>query len=126
MSLNRLFEVVEQARETANWRGAFGEPESVGDRTIMPVAQVGYGFGLGFGSAVAPTDEEEKSASTGEGGGSGGGALAKPLGVIVVTPENVYFEEVWDSTKIAILGIGMGALAVWQIAKTLRVISGKG
>jgi len=120
MSLNKLFEVVEQARETAHWGAAFGEPKSVGDRTVMPVAQVGYGFGLGFGSAMAPTDEEDTPASTGEGGG--GGVSAKPLGVIVVTPENVYFEEVWDSTKIAILGIGMGALTIWQIAKTLRVI----
>jgi len=126
MSLNKLFEVVEQARDTATWRAAFGEPESVGDRTVMPVAQVSYGFGLGFGSGTAPTDEEDRPASTGEGGGGGGGASAKPLGVIVVTPENVYFEEVRDDTKIAILGTGMVALAIWQIAKTLRAIFGQG
>jgi uncharacterized spore protein YtfJ len=126
MSLNKLFEVVEQARETANWGAAFGEPKSVGDRTVMPVAQVGYWGGLGFGSGTAPADEEDKPASTGEGGGSGGGALARPLGVIVVTPENVYFEEVRDNTKVTILGVGIAALAIWQIAKTLRVIFGQG
>jgi uncharacterized spore protein YtfJ len=126
MSLNKLFDLVEQARETANWEAAFGEPESVGDKTIIPVAQVGYGFGLGFGSGTAPADEEDKLASTGEGGGSGGGALAKPLGAIVVTPESVYFEEVRDNTKIAILGTGMVTLAIWQIAKTLREIFGRG
>jgi uncharacterized spore protein YtfJ len=125
MALNKLFDTIQQARETANWEAAFGEPQKLEDRTIIPVAQVGYGFGLGFGSGTAPADEEDKPVSTGEGGGAGGGALVRPLGVIVVTPESVYFEEVRDEGKIAIFGIGMVTLSIFQVAKTLRAIFGR-
>jgi len=43
----------------------------------------------------------------------------------VVTREEVYFEETSDESRIAIAGIMMGALFVWQFAKTLRAIFGK-
>jgi uncharacterized spore protein YtfJ len=125
MALNRLFDTIEQARETAHWEAAFGEPQVLEDRTIIPVAQVGYGFGLGFGSGMTPAEEEDKPESTGEGGGVGGGALARPLGFIVVTPESVHFEEVRDEGKIAIFAFGMVTLSVFQIAKTLRAMFGR-
>jgi len=32
---------------------AFGDPQVVGDKTVIPVAKVGYGFGLGFGQGPA-------------------------------------------------------------------------
>ena len=58
MPLNRLFDAVERVRDTAQWRAAFGEPQVFEDRTVIPVAQVGYGFGLGFGHpAEIPEDE---------------------------------------------------------------------
>jgi uncharacterized spore protein YtfJ len=122
-----MFESIEQAREAANWRAAFGEPQAIDDKTIIPVAQVGYGFGLGFGRggpATAGEGEPEMEGEGGEGGGGGGGASAKPYGVIVVTPETVYFEEVEDSSKIAVMGIVMVAFSIFQVAKTLRVIFG--
>ena len=125
MSVNRIFESIEQARETANWRAAFGEPQVIDDKTIIPVAQVSYGFGLGFGRGGQVSEEEGEPETEGEGGGGGGGASAKPYGVIVVTPDNVYFEEVEDSSKIAVLGIAMSAFAIFQVAKTLRVIFGR-
>lgn len=125
MSLNKLFDSIAQARDAANWRSAFGEPQVVEGRTIIPVAQVGYGFGLGFGSASPSPDDEDTPTTGGEGGGGGGGASAKPCGVIVVTPDDVYFEEVRDDSKIAILGMALSAFLVFQIAKTLRVIFGR-
>jgi uncharacterized spore protein YtfJ len=125
MSVNQLFETIEKARETAHWRAAFGEPQVFEDKTVIPVAQVGYGFGFGFGSGSGPSAGEDEPLSTGEGGGGGGGAQAKPLGAIVVTPERVYFEETEDSSKIALAGIGAVALFILQLAKTLRVIFGR-
>ena len=124
MSVNRIFESIERAREAANWQAAFGEPQVIDDKTIIPVAQVGYGFGLGFGQGGPATAEDGEPEMTGEGGGGGGGASAKPYGVIVVTPDTVYFEEVEDSSKIAVMGIIMVAFSVFQITKTLRVIFG--
>ncbi len=122
MSLNQLFDTVEKARETANWRAAFGEPQVFEDKTIIPVARVGYGFGFGFGSGTGPAEGEEGAAPGGEGGGGGGSASAKPLGVIVVTPESAYFEETEDVNKIVLAGIGVAALFLLQLGKTLRAI----
>jgi uncharacterized spore protein YtfJ len=119
MSLNRLFDTVEKARETAQWRAAFGEAQTVEGQTLIPVAQVGYGFGLGFGEGPG---KEGEAASGGEGGGAGGGASAKPLGVIVVTPEAVYFEETEDANRIAMAGIVLAGLLGLQFLKTVRAI----
>jgi uncharacterized spore protein YtfJ len=124
MSLNKLFDTIERARETAHWRAAFGEPKTAEGKTIIPVAQVSYGFGLGFGQGTGPSEVEGEPPSGGEGAGGGGGASAKPLGVIVVTPDHVYFEETEDASKIAIFGIFMVALSIFQVAKTLRAIFG--
>jgi uncharacterized spore protein YtfJ len=126
MSLNRLFETIEQARDSAHWRAAFGEPQEVEGRTIIPVARVRYAFGLGFGSGTGEAEEEGGPVTEGEGGGGGGGAASKPLGAIVVTPECVYFEETMDTAKISIAGIALSALFVYQLAKTLRAIFGRG
>ena len=125
MSIDKLFDSIEQAREAANWQAAFGEPQVIDDKTIIPVAQVSYGFGLGFGRGGQEPEEDGELESGGEGGGGGGGASAKPYGVIVVTPDNVYFEEVEDSSKIAVMGIVMVAFSIFQVSKTLRVIFGR-
>jgi uncharacterized spore protein YtfJ len=138
MSLNRLFDTVEQARNTAHWQAAFGEPQVVEDKTIIPVASVGYGFGLGFGIAATGTEGEETGVAqdeavppgeaqpVGEGGGVGGGAAAKPLGAIVVTPERVYFEETMDTGKVAMAGVLLSAWIVFMLAKVLRPIFARG
>jgi uncharacterized spore protein YtfJ len=125
MSLNKLFDTIEQARTTAHWRAAFGEPQVVEGKTLIPVAQVGFGFGLGFGSGAASSEDEDEPASSGEGGGGGGNASAKPLGVIVVEPEHVYFEETEDATKIVLAGIVVGGLFILQFFKTLQAILGR-
>jgi uncharacterized spore protein YtfJ len=125
MSLNRLFETIEKTREAAQWQAAFGEPQVFEDKTVIPVAQVGYGFGLGFGSGTGPAEEEGEPASGAEGGGGGGGAQTKPLGALVITPEHVYFEQALDVSRVAMAGIGLGGLLILQFAKTLRAIFGR-
>lgn len=123
MPLNRLFDTIEQARETANWRAAFGEPQAVEDKVIIPVARASFGFGLGFGSSPAQTEADDAPVS--EGGGGGGGAVAKPLGAIVVTPETVYFEKAMDPGKVAVVVLLLGGLFVLQAARTLTAIFGR-
>lgn len=122
MSLNRMFERIGEVRETANWRAAFGEPQVIEEQTIIPVARVGYGFGLGFGQGPVSTTEEGEPATSGEGGGGGGGAMSNPLGAIVVTPETVRFEPVTNENKIALAGMLMAGVVIWQVTKTLREI----
>jgi uncharacterized spore protein YtfJ len=125
MSLNRLFELVDGARTAANWQAAFGEPQQVEGKTVIPVAQVGYGFGLGFGQGGKGAEPQPEPSSAGEGGGGGGGAMSKPLGVIVVAPDGVRFEPVDNGTIIPLAGMAVGALFLWQLSKTLRAIFGR-
>ena len=124
MALDRLFDVVEAARDGADWRAAFGEPQVVGDQTLIPVARVSYGFGLGFGRGTSPDAEENEATAPaeGEGGGTGGFVSAQPLGTIVVTPEQVYFEQTVDIGKISLLRFGVLVLLIIQVAATLRTI----
>ncbi|MBN1659728.1 MAG: hypothetical protein JXA93_15080 [Anaerolineae bacterium] len=134
MSLNRLFDTIQQLRQSAHWRSAFGDPQSVGERTIIPVASVWYGFGFGFGQPVAapqeprhPGDEPEPPAAGegAEGGGAGGGGASRPVGAIVVTADDVYFEEAGSYNKVALAGIGLAGWIVFQIALTLREVFGR-
>ena len=126
MDVNRLFDSVEKTRETADWGAAFGEPQVVEGKTIIPVAKVAYGFGLGFGSGSAEPEEEGEEPYEGEGGGAGGGATSTPIGALVVSEEGVYFEETMDVGKVSLAGILLGALIIYQLFKTLRVVLGRG
>jgi uncharacterized spore protein YtfJ len=127
MSVNRLFELIEEARETANCSAAFGEPQQIEGKTIIPVAQVGYGFGLGFGRGPEPCMAEDTAepAREAEGGGGGGGASSKPLGAIVVTGDQVSFQSTVDEGKIALAGLAVGALVLWEFTRTLRALFGE-
>jgi uncharacterized spore protein YtfJ len=125
MILNELFDVIDRTRDAAHWRSAFGEPQTVGETTVIPVAQVGHAYGLGFGQGEGSPKTEEAVVPSGEGGGAGGGFSAKPIGMIVVCQDRVYFEETEDSTKIALAGIGIAALFLLQLGITLRAIFGR-
>lgn len=122
MSLNRLFDVIQQIKDTADVRAAFGEPQVFESKTVIPVARVSYGLGLGFGSNEA----EGEAAPVNDGGGGGGGASSVPLGALVVTPDEVRFVGNLDVTKVVLASLATGALLVYQLAKTMQAIFGRG
>ncbi|HSJ58980.1 MAG TPA: spore germination protein GerW family protein [Anaerolineae bacterium] len=133
MPLNRLFDTIQQLRDSAHWRSAFGDPQTVGERTIIPVASVWYGFGFGFGQP-APAQEQPRAgdepelliAGEGtEGGGAGGGGMSRPVGAIVITGDDVYFEEAGSYNKVALAGIGLAGWIIFQVALTLRAVFGR-
>jgi uncharacterized spore protein YtfJ len=127
MELNRLFDVVETARDRASWRSAFGEPQVVGDQTLIPVARASYAFGLGFGRGTSTEAQaaERVTAPEGEGGGTGGYASATPLGTIVVTPEQVYFERTVDKGRLFLIRATVILVLIVQVAATLRTLFGR-
>jgi len=81
----------------------YSEPVKYGDTVVIPAAEVfsvaGFGYGFGSGSSG---EEEEGEGGSGEGGGGGGGGrvLARPVAVVVVSPEGVRVEPVADRTKV--------------------------
>lgn len=88
----------------------FGQPQTVGERMVIPVAEVRTCLGFGFGSG---RKSEREDAPKGEGGGGGGGVMARPVGVVEVTPEGTNFvpiESPHRSVGLVLLGLGLGLL----------------
>jgi uncharacterized spore protein YtfJ len=82
----------------------YGDPVTIGARTVIPIAHVRYGFGGDGGNKDGR-----------EGGGGGGGMIAKPSGALEVTPEGTRFIPFEDKRKLITTlatGFALGALIV--------------
>ncbi len=91
----------------------YGEPISVGSKTVIPVARIAYGFGGGMGTSKALRGETQGAQFGGEGGGGGGGVVAAPLGVVEVTPETtrvVRFNSGGRMIGAAVAGLLLGMI----------------
>jgi uncharacterized spore protein YtfJ len=108
MNVQQLLEsIADHVSARASVTNVFGDPVVVGERTVIPVAQVKYGFGGGGGR---PKGEEAAG-----GGGGGGGVSARPSGALEITPESTRFIKFHDrrATGIALaLGFVLGAAVV--------------
>ena len=80
-----LRSVIDQVARNGKADVAFGTPQVIGARTLIPVARVMYGFGGGSGD------------STRQQGSGGGGALGvRPFAIIEVTNERVRVVPIVD------------------------------
>ena len=105
MNVQELLQTInDRFAVSASVKNVYGEPVTVGARTMIPMAQVRYGFGGGGG---------KKNES--DGGGGGGGMIAKPTGVLEITPEGTRFIAFEDTRKVitaVATGLALGALIV--------------
>jgi uncharacterized spore protein YtfJ len=129
----RMSAIAEKVWSAARPGAVFGEPVTAGDYTVITAAEVGSGggFGSGMGFGPAPAKKEgaaapaaaapgEEQMAGGGGVGAGGGAGGRPVAVIVIGPDGVKIEPVFDLTKIALAGIaawGGMLLAMRSMAK---------
>jgi uncharacterized spore protein YtfJ len=113
---------LDELQERASWRAVFGEPQTFGETTIIPLARVTYGFGGGGGASGAAESGDGGSARD-EGAGMGGGLMASPAGVIKITGEDVKIEPYMPIGAVSIAGILMAAWNVYWIAKTIRDVA---
>ena len=127
MDLENIFDTIDQMREKASVSAVYGEPVQVGERTIIPVADIKYAFGLGYGEGLSGEDEDEGEEPTagGQGGGTGGGVAARPVAVIEISDAGVQIKSVTDEGRIALAGIFTGVWFIFWAAMTLRAIFGK-
>jgi uncharacterized spore protein YtfJ len=99
-----LEEVFKSMVDHAGAKTVYGDPVSVGGKTIVPVAKIRYGFGGGSGRK---NDREH-------GGGGGGGMVANPIGVVEITEAQTRFIPISLPTRIiagtVILGLCLGWL----------------
>lgn len=94
MKTQEILDKLGALKEAATVDRVFGEPRTVGERTIIPVAEVrhGMGFRFGPGSGQHRAAEEGGQSPEGEGsGGGGGGAVSRPIGVVEVTSQGTSF-----------------------------------
>jgi uncharacterized spore protein YtfJ len=115
MDIQQLLQsFTELVSTSASVRNVYGDPVVVGDRTVIPVAQVGCAFGGGGGA----------KAGSPEGGGGGGGKVsARPCGALEVTPEGTRFIDFVDRPRMGAalaLGFVLGA-AVVALTGTRRI-----
>src|ERR1019366_1263793 len=115
MDIQQLLQnFAERVSTSASVRNVYGDPVVVGNRTVIPVAQVGYAFGGGGGA---------KAESPNGGGGGGGRVFARPCGALEVTPERTRFLDFVDRPRrgaALALGFVLGA-AVVALTRTRRI-----
>ena len=125
MNLEDIFQAIEDMRDKASVSTVYGEPVMVGEKTIIPVADIKYGFGLGYGESAAENDEQEEPQPKGQGGGAGGGIAARPVAVLEITADGVAVKPVMDEGRIAVAGIATGIWFIFWAAMTLKAIFGE-
>jgi uncharacterized spore protein YtfJ len=114
MDIEHVIGRIGTMQEHATVKIAFGEPQEVRGRTIIPVARVRYGFGMGAGRGDA---QEHRS---GSGGGGGGGVSVRPLAIIEVSDERTAVTSIVDVTRLALAGMALAAWSVFWIGLAVR------
>jgi uncharacterized spore protein YtfJ len=107
----------------ATVEAVFAEPVEVGDHLVIPAAEIisVVGFGMGMGSGSSPSDDgENANFGDGAGGGGGGRTFARPVAVIVVSPEGVRVEPIIDITKLALAALTAAGFMATMIARMTR------
>lgn len=119
-ALDTISEVIQQLTTAADVRAAFGEPQTVGDRTVIPAAEVmcGLGFGLASGTGEAPAAGGRPGG--GVGGGAGGGARARPIAAIVVEPSGVTIQPIVDLTQVWLAALSAGIFSLFWLGRQTR------
>jgi uncharacterized spore protein YtfJ len=101
---NTVLNLSDNFAARANAKSVYGEPIHAGNRTIIPVAKVGYLLGATSGGRNGET----------VGGGSGGGGVgARPVGYIEITDAGTRYVELSAVKKLLVavaLGFAVGYL----------------
>jgi uncharacterized spore protein YtfJ len=110
-------QILDRIRATARVELVYGEERKVGDKTIIPIAAVGYTFGAGAGGGTAPSHNGHDETAIGGGGGGGGAVRVQPVGVLEITPEDTRLVPVIDWTRIATTALTV--FGIWMVFRTV-------
>jgi uncharacterized spore protein YtfJ len=145
----KMLNMAQELKESARVEAAFGKPETIGEKTIIPIAQVSYALGMGFGEGEVPAEAEGEEAGTGRGdkrsragvwgsedvgakardrlsgGGGGGRASTRPLGVLEVTTEETKLIPIVDIGRLTMAGVVTGALFILFVIRPLIKLFGQ-
>ncbi len=104
MELERINQMIEQARDVITVRRVFGEPVERDGTIVIPAASVAGGAGGGGG------DDGKASIAA----GSGFGVRARPVGAFVISNGDVRWEPVVDRERQLLINavVAGGALVL--------------
>ena len=108
--LERIRQVVEQARDAITVRRVFGDPIERDGTVVIPAASVSGGAGGGGG-----TDERGNV-----GGGSGFALRARPVGAFVIRDGDVHWEPVVDRERQLLINAALAGGVVLVLRSLLR------
>ena len=100
-SLTLLQSLKDSVTNQATVKTLYGEPISVHDKTIIPVAKISFAYGAGAGSGGMG-----ENSTNGEGGGGGGGVRAIPVGVIEISTGQTRFVPITSRKKLVAASFG--------------------
>jgi uncharacterized spore protein YtfJ len=96
MNIQEVLQTIsERLSVTADVKKVYGDPVTVGDRTVIPVAAVRYAFGGGGGGLSGPAEAHS--------GGAGGKVSAKPCGALEITPRGTRFVPFANPVTVGVL-----------------------
>ncbi len=110
-------QIVERIKGSARVETVYGEPITIGDKTVIPVAKVEYAFGVGAGGGTGPALDNGRKVGSGSGGGGGGVIRVRGIGVIELTAEETRLVPVYDWTRIITTAIAV--VGAWMIVRAL-------
>lgn len=99
---------MEKFLDAASVNHVYREPVKYGDTVVISAAEVisAAGFGIGIGSGSTGEEQEREEGNGAWGGGGGGGMVqARPVAVVIASPEGIRVEPVADRTKILLAAI---------------------
>jgi uncharacterized spore protein YtfJ len=98
----------------------YGSPAKQGRSLVIPAAEIVAVFGFGFGGGGVEPGAVDGDTAAGSGGGGGGYSLARPVCMIVMTPEGVRQEPILDLTKLglaAFTAVGVVATMAYRMRR---------
>ncbi len=115
MKIDSIFKRIHDTlHNAAGVKFSFGNPMSVGDISIIPVARVSFGFGGGGGGGKLPNfkkkkqseildekTEAENAEPTEFGGGGGGGVKTEPVGIYAIKDGRIKFYPIVTIRELA-------------------------
>jgi len=119
-SLNVVQSTFDEFLSTASVNAVYAKPVRQGDTVVITAAEVFSGFGFGIGEGSGQQGDQKGG---GSGGGGGGQTFARPVAVVVCTPNGVSVQPVMDRTKLwmaAISAIGFMMMAFSRMRRPPR------
>lgn len=123
-ALETTAEVLNKLVGVARAESVFSTPVEYENTIVIPCCEVATGGGMGIGSGPDQTREEKKQ-SIGWGVGTGGGSNARPIALIVLSPEGAEVKPIVDVTKIALAALTTVTFTILWLMRSSRRGQGK-